>query len=109
MGMYWMLAPAMFARPAPLPASPGNAGLGGIGGGLAKRARFQMRESDLRGHLINEIGIEDDAVEKDARDDPRFQQTAEELEEQGIEDFQLHYALQTLRRTSPMNIAARAK
>jgi carboxyl-terminal processing protease len=76
---------------------------------LAKRARFQMRESDLRGHLINEIGIEDDAVEKDARDDPRFQQTAEELEEQGIEDFQLHYALQTLRRTSPMNIAARAK
>jgi carboxyl-terminal processing protease len=68
-----------------------------------------MRESDLRGHLINEIGIEDDAVEKDARDDPRFQQTAEELEEQGIEDFQLHYALQTLRRTSPMNIAARAK
>ncbi|MCZ4264212.1 S41 family peptidase [Erythrobacter sp. G21629-S1] len=76
---------------------------------LAKRARFQMRESDLRGHLINEIGIEDDAVEKDARDDPRFQQSAEELEEQGIEDFQLHYALQTLRRTSPMNIAARAK
>ena len=55
------------------------------------------------------VGIEDDAVEKDARDDPRFQQTAEELEEQGIEDFQLHYALQTLRRTSPMNIAARAK
>ncbi len=76
---------------------------------LAKRSRFQMRESDLRGHLINEIGLEDDAVEKDSRDDPRFQQTAEELKEQGIEDFQLHYAVETLRRTSPKSIAARAK
>ncbi|KWV95156.1 S41 family peptidase [Erythrobacter sp. AP23] len=76
---------------------------------LAQRARFQMRESDLRGHLINEIGLADDAVEKDSREDPRFQQTAEELEEQGIEDFQLHYALETLRRTSPKSIAVRAK
>ena len=76
---------------------------------LAKRARFQMRESDLRGHLINEIGLTDDAVEKDSREDPRFQQTAEELKEKGIEDFQLHYALETLRRTSPKSIAARAK
>ncbi len=76
---------------------------------LAKRARFQMRESDLRGHLINEIGLADDAVEKDTREDPRFQQTAEELKEKGIEDFQLHYALETLRRTSPKSIAARAK
>ncbi|MEX0342664.1 MAG: peptidase S41, partial [Erythrobacter sp.] len=69
----------------------------------------QMRESDLRGHLINEIGLADDAVEKDAREDPRFQQTAEELEAKGIEDFQLHYALETLRRTSPKSIAARAR
>ena len=76
---------------------------------LAKRARFQMRESDLRGHLINELGIEDKEVEKDTRDDPRFQQTAEELKEKGIEDFQLHYALETLRRTSPKSIAARVK
>ena len=44
---------------------------------LAKRAKFQMRESDLRGHLINEIGLDDDAVEKDSRADPRFLQTAE--------------------------------
>ena len=76
---------------------------------LAKRSRFQMRESDLRGHLINELGIDDDAVEKDKRDDPRFLQTAEELKEKGIEDFQLHYALETLRRTSPKSIAARTK
>mgnify|MGYP000745925710 CR=1 FL=1 len=76
---------------------------------LAKRARFQMRESDLRGHLVNELGLADDAVEKDSRDDPRFQQTADELKAKGIEDFQLHYALETLRRTSPKSIAARAK
>ena len=76
---------------------------------LAKRSRFQMRESDLRGHLINEIGLDDDAVEKDSREDPRFQQTADELKEKGVEDFQLHYAVETLRRTSPNSIAARAK
>ena len=31
--------------------------------------------------------------------DPRFQVTAEELEAQWIEDFQLDYALKTLRNT----------
>ncbi len=76
---------------------------------LAQRARFRMRESDLRGHLINEIGLEDEAMETDKREDPRFQKTAEELEEMGIEDFQLHYALETLRRTAPSSIAARRK
>ena len=76
---------------------------------LAQRARFRMRESDLRGHLINEIGLEDEAMETDKREDPRFQQTAEDLEAQGIEDFQLHYALETLRRTAPSTIAARRK
>lgn len=68
---------------------------------LEKRARYQMRESDLRGHLINELALEDEALESDALDDPRFQKTSAELKEEGIEDFQLHYALQTLRRTSP--------
>ena len=76
---------------------------------LAQRARFRMRESDLRGHLINEIGLEDEAMETDKREDPRFQQTSEDLEAQGIEDFQLHYALETLRRTAPSTIAARRK
>ena len=75
---------------------------------LAKRSRFQMRESDLRGHLVNEVGLDDDAVEKDSREDPRFRQTAEQLKEKGIEDFQLHYALDTLRRTNPKSIAARS-
>lgn len=74
---------------------------------LAKRSRFTMRESDLRGHLINELKLEDSALETDRRDDPRFQKTAEELKDEGIEDFQLHYALETLRRTAPNAVAVR--
>ena len=74
---------------------------------LAKRAKFQMRESDLRGHLINELAMEDEAMEADRREDPRFQKTAEQLEKEGIDDFQLHYALETLRRTAPRTMALR--
>ncbi len=74
---------------------------------LAQRSRFTRRESDLRGHLVNELGIKDEDMERDARQDPRFKLTAEELEAQGIEDFQLHYALQTLRRTTPGTVASR--
>ncbi|MBX7536529.1 S41 family peptidase [Qipengyuania sp. GH1] len=76
---------------------------------LAKRSKFTMRESDLRGHLINELGIKDEDLENDTRTDPRFQLTAEELEQKGIEDFQLHYAVETLRRTSPNSVASRRK
>jgi carboxyl-terminal processing protease len=74
---------------------------------LAKRSRFTMRESDLRGHLVNELKLEDSALETDKRDDPRFKKTAEELKDEGIEDFQLHYALETLRRTAPKSVAVR--
>ena len=73
---------------------------------LAQRSRFIMRESDLRGHLVNELGLEDSALETDKRDDPRFKLTAEELKEQGIEDFQLHYAVDPLRRASPNAMAS---
>jgi len=76
---------------------------------LAKRAKFTLRESDLRGHLLNEAGLADEAMEKDLREDPRFQLTAEQLEKKGIKDFQLHYALETLRRTAPSKVAARAR
>ncbi len=72
-----------------------------------RRQRYALRESDLRGHLINEIAIEDQALERDRREDPRFTLTAAELEEQGIEDFQLHYALNALRRTAGVSIALR--
>ena len=74
---------------------------------LAKRQKYTLRESDLRGHLVNEAGLKDDALESDKLADPRFQHTAEELKERGIEDFQLHYALETLRRTTTSAIALR--
>uniref|UniRef100_UPI00192924DD S41 family peptidase n=1 Tax=Pontixanthobacter aestiaquae TaxID=1509367 RepID=UPI00192924DD len=73
----------------------------------AKRAKFQMRESDLRGHLVNELALEDKDMETDKLDDPRFQLTADELKEQGVDDFQLHYALETLRRTKTTTVARR--
>lgn len=62
------------------------------------KARPKFRESDLRRHLINEIKTDDAALEEDVKDDPRFAMTAEELKKKGIEDFQLHYALQTIGR-----------
>ncbi len=79
------------------------------------KTRPRFRESDLRKHLINEVKLEDDVLEEDAKDDPRFTETAEDLKEKGIEDFQLHYALQTIGRLGPeglkvaMNKAAAKK
>lgn len=72
---------------------------------LALRQKYLTRESDLRGHLINELEIKDEELEDDKLADPRFQQTAEQLEEKGVEDFQLHYALETLRRTTKASVA----
>ncbi len=74
---------------------------------LAKRDKFRLRESDLRGHLVNEAALKDEDLEKDRKDDPRFQLTAAELKAKGIEDFQLNYALETLRRTAPNAMARR--
>ena len=71
------------------------------------RARATLRESDLRNHLVNEIDLEDEALEADRKADPRFSLTAAELEEQGIEDFQLDYAVKTLRRTSGARLVRR--
>lgn len=62
------------------------------------RRRPVFREADLRRHLINETHLDNAAVEDDGTTDPRFAATADELKAQGIEDFQLHYALQTLTR-----------
>ncbi len=62
------------------------------------KKRITMRESDLRRHLVNELAVEDKELEADLTDDPRFSMTAEELKAKGIEDFQLHYAMQTLER-----------
>ena len=73
----------------------------------ALRQKYQTRESDLRGHLINELGIKDEELEADRVPDPRFQLTAAQLEEKGIKDFQLNYAMDTLRRTTKSSVALR--
>ena len=62
------------------------------------RSRTNVRESDLRRHLINEAGIQDDVIQNDGRPDPRFQVTAEQLTAQHITDYQLDYAIHTLAR-----------
>ena len=75
-----------------------------------KRAAMAFRESDLRGHLVNEIDLDDKKLENDKKEDPRFKWTPEELKDRGIEDFQLWYAVSTVRRAagmpSPMPVAA---
>src|SRR5690606_32253995 len=73
----------------------------------AAKRRIVLLESDLRGHLVNEIDLEDEALDADRKDDPRFTLTAAELEEQGVDDFQLDYALRTLRRTAGAVVASR--
>jgi carboxyl-terminal processing protease len=70
------------------------------------KERPRFRESDLRRHLINEIKVGDDVVQDDGKPDPRFAATAEELKKKGIEDFQLHYALQTIARLGKTAAAA---
>jgi carboxyl-terminal processing protease len=72
------------------------------------KSRPRLREADLRRHLINEIKVEDDVVQDDAKPDPRFAATPEELKKKGIEDFQLHYALQTIARLGRTATAAKA-
>jgi carboxyl-terminal processing protease len=72
----------------------------------AKRSERALRESDLRGHLINEVNLDEKQLETDKQDDPRFKETADQLKAKGITDFQLHYAVETLRRTAAPGLAA---
>ena len=71
-----------------------------------------LRESDLRRHLVNEAGLDDKKLETDPKDDPRFKLTIDELKAKGIKDFQLFYALETLRHTGvtvPVRAAMKLK
>jgi carboxyl-terminal processing protease len=70
------------------------------------RSRNRVRESDLRRHLINETGVEDEVIQDDGRPDPRFAATAEQLEQRGVEDYQLHYAVQTIARLGRVQTAS---
>ncbi|WP_114953641.1 S41 family peptidase [Sphingosinicella terrae] len=69
------------------------------------RSRTRVREADLRRHLVNEAGVEEDVIQEDGRPDPRFAATSEELEQRGIDDYQLHYALQTIARLGQVRTA----
>lgn len=68
-----------------------------------RKDRPRLREADLRRHLINEAKINDDVLEDDGKDDPRFTQTAEQLEKAGVKDFQLDYAVKTISRLSTVS------
>ena len=60
--------------------------------------RDQVRESDLRQHLIAE-GVDDLALlEEDTAADPRFSANADELAKAGVKDFQLDYSVKALTR-----------
>jgi carboxyl-terminal processing protease len=69
--------------------------------------RPRFREADLRRHLINQAKVDNSILEDDVKEDPRFRLTSEQLEKQGVKDFQLDYALRTLRRTARTVVAAR--
>ena len=72
------------------------------------KTRPRLREADLRRALLRESGVKDEVLEDDQKPDPRFAATAAELEKAGVKDFQLDYALRTLKRlaTPPVKTAA---
>ena len=71
--------------------------------------RLVVREADLRRHLLAQAKVQDKLLEADATPDPRFTAKAEDLEKKGIKDFQLYYALNTIKRLAgPTTIASAA-
>ena len=71
--------------------------------------RPKIREADLRRHLVAQAKADDKLLENDGATDPRFAMTSAALEKQGVKDFQLDYALKTLKRLSPRpNVVASA-
>ena len=72
--------------------------------------RPRVREADLRRHLLSEAKADEKLLEQadSASDDPRFLATAADLKKRGIEDFQLDYALKTLKRLAPRTASVAA-
>ena len=66
----------------------------------------RLREADLRRHLINEAKVDDSILEDDAKPDPRFKATADELKKAKVDDFQLQYAVKTIQRLGQPPAAA---
>ena len=76
--------------------------------------RKVVREADLRRHLLAQSNVQDKLLEADTTPDPRFMMTPASLEKQGIKDFQLYYAINTIKRlassaTSTIALAAPSK
>ena len=61
---------------------------------------------DLRRHLLAQAKVEDSLLEKDTSPDPRFALSAEELKKEGVKDFQLYYAINTLKRLGSATASA---
>jgi carboxyl-terminal processing protease len=59
-----------------------------------------LSEAELGGHLVNDKKATDRSEEKDTKIDPRQTATVEQLKKLGVEDFQLNYAMQMLRRVN---------
>jgi carboxyl-terminal processing protease len=64
--------------------------------------RPRFREADLRRHLINQAKVDNSILEDDVKEDPRFRLTSEQLEKQGVKDFQLDYAVKTIERLTKL-------
>ncbi len=60
--------------------------------------RRVVREADLRRHLLAQAKVKDSVLEGDDTPDPRFSAKPDELKKKGIKDFQLYYALNTVKR-----------
>lgn len=73
------------------------------------KSRPELREADLRRHLINMEKVDDSVLESDNTSDPRFTATADELKKKGVDDFQLAYAVQTLARLGKSATTSTAK
>jgi carboxyl-terminal processing protease len=58
--------------------------------------------------LLAQSKVEDKLLEADDTPDPRFSAKAEELKKKGIKDFQLYYAINTLKRLSGNTAVASA-
>ena len=70
--------------------------------------RKVVREADLRRHLLSQSKVDDKLLEVDDKSDPRFMMTPAALEKQGIKDFQLYYAINTIKRLAAPTYVASA-
>jgi carboxyl-terminal processing protease len=69
--------------------------------------RVVVREADLRRHLLAQAKVDDKLLEADNNPDPRFSAKPQDLEKKGVKDFQLYYAMNTLKRLgAPVAVAA---